>query len=159
MEILMIKYLYAFLGMVVLVGSMSGCGDPRAQGLVPAAGTLYYDDKPLGGAMIVFHNEADQSKQGGSAFTNQDGSFALNMFKKGDGTFPGTYKVTVSKIKVVYPISDEELAKLELQGRSPPPGKSLNELPDMYGDKNSTDITIEIPTKGNKQLRIDLSGK
>jgi len=138
--------------------AIAGCGgdsDPRHKDLVPASGTLFYKGEPVGGASIVFHHE-DSSKQGGGATSLEDGTFSLRTFN-GEGTYPGNYKVTAIKDNVVSLVSDEELLRLEREGKDIPGAKIEQLLPAKYRLRTSTDIEIAIPAAGDKNLTIELT--
>lgn len=146
---------------LVLGFAVSGCGggsrDPRAEGLVQASGKITFNGQPLGGASITFHNEGDPTKQGGSANAKGDGSFALNMFSEGDGTYPGDYIVTATKVSVKYPVSDEEMLRLEREDpEKVPSGKVTSLIPAKYAVKSSSDIRVNVPAKGSTSLLIEL---
>ena len=136
-----------------------GSGSPIAKGLVPASGVLLLDGNPIGGATIMFNNDGSSDKPGGSCITKEDGSFTINTFGDGDGAFPGTYMVTLTKAEVTYPFSDDELLKLEAEGKDIPPGKVTETFPKKYLSKGTTDITITIPEGGNKEIKIEAAGK
>jgi len=135
-----------------------GCGAPkdtRHKDLAPATGTVLYKGAPVGEATLVFHND-DTSKQGGSAITEADGTFTLRTFG-GEGTYPGSYTVTVIKDKIVNPISEEELLRLEREGKDIPETKTEALLPRKYRLKTTSDIKITIPAGGDKNLKIELA--
>jgi len=148
-----------FFGLLCLSVSLfvfSGCGtsDPRHKDLVPASGTVTYKGNPVDGAVITFFHE-DPAKQGGGAISEADGTFTLKTYS-GNGTHPGTYTVTVLKDNVVYPISDEEILRLEQEGKSIPEPTIEMLLPKKYRLKTTSDITITISPKGDKNLKIEL---
>lgn len=144
--------------LLVLPLVMTGCGgskDPRHKDLVPASGTVFYNGTPVDGATIIFHHE-DSSKQGGSAMSEANGTFALRTFD-GLGTYPGNYTVTVSKDKILNQLSDEEYQRLDAEGKEAPPLRTESLVPKKYRMKTSSDIKVEIPAQGgNKELKIEL---
>ena len=135
-----------------------GCGtsDPRTKGLVPAFGVLLYNGDPVGGASIVFHHE-DNTRQGGGATTNADGSFTLRTYFS-EGTYPGTYQVTVLKDEIISPmLSEEEANRLIQAGRELPPVETRSLLPQKYRLKTTTDLQVVIPPGGDRNLIVELS--
>jgi hypothetical protein len=135
-----------------------GCGAPkdaRHKDLAPASGIVLYKGAPVGGATLVFHNE-DSTRQGGSAIAEADGEFTLRTFG-GEGTFPGNYTVTVIKDRIVNPISDEELLRLEREGKDLPETKTESLLPAKYRLKTTSPLKITIPAGGDKNLKIELA--
>ncbi|MGL4941947.1 MAG: carboxypeptidase-like regulatory domain-containing protein [Thermoguttaceae bacterium] len=144
---------------MVLGFVVCGCGEsnPRAAGLVNAAGKVTLNGQPLGGAAITFHNESDPTKQGGAAISKDDGSFVLNMFSEGDGTYPGDYVVTATKISITYPVSNEEMMRIERENPDKlPAGKETNLVPAKYAAKASSDARVNVPANGSKSLLIEL---
>jgi hypothetical protein len=138
----------------------TGCqkGDPRSKTLVPAAGVVVYKGSPVTGATVTFFNEDDPRKPGGSAITKDNGTFAISMYGDGDGTNPGNYKVTVVKIEVKSTLTDEQILEHERKGEAIPENasKSVSLLPKKYENKKSSDISIVIPPKGDKEIKIEL---
>jgi len=147
-----VLYLFALL---IVTAGCGGAKDPRHKDLVPASGTVFYKGEPVDGATLIFHNE-DSSKQGGSTMSEADGTFALRTFG-GLGTYPGSYTVTVSKDKVTYPISEEEMSRREMAGEDIPPPKVESLLPKKYRGASTSDIKISIPAGGDKSLKIELA--
>jgi len=142
------------LSLLVILGC-GGSSDPRHKDLVPASGTVFYKGEPIGGATIIFHHE-DSSKQGGSTMSEENGTFTLRTFA-GLGTYPGNYTVTVSKDKVTYSISEEEIARLEQEGKDVPSPTVESLLPRKYRTKTTSDLKFTIPEKGDKELKIELT--
>ena len=136
-----------------------GGGNPAAKGLAPASGVVTLDGNPVGGVMMTFHNAQPSDKQGGSCLSKSDGTFAVNTFGDGDGIFPGEYRVTLSKSETTYPVSDEEIARLERENLDIPQGKTVQHFQQKYLKKESTDITVTIPEKGSKELKIEAVSK
>lgn len=153
--------IYGLCFIVLFLAAFTACTpkNPAAAGLVPASGTISLDGTPIGGAMITFHNIDDEKKPGGSAISKPDGTFSLNMFAEGDGTYPGKYCVTVSKVEITYPISDEELLKLEAAGKDIPAGKKSETFPPKYQAIASSDLNVTIPEKGIKDLKLEATSK
>ena len=143
------------LSMLFVIAGCGGAKDARHKDLTPAAGTIFYKGTPVDDATIVFHHE-DAAKQGGSAISQADGTFVLRTFT-GEGTYPGTYKVTVIKDKVTYPVSDEEMMRLEREGQDVPSPITQSLLPKKYRLKTTTDLTFTIPPTGDKELKIELA--
>ena len=132
--------------------------DPRSHDLVPAAGVVLHNGQPVAEASITFHREdGDGSLAGGSALSGSNGAFSINMFGKGDGTLPGTYRVTVVKETVESPVSPEELVRLEREDKPIPPSKVVSHLGAKYRNTETTDIIVTVPPKGTKDLRIELN--
>ncbi|MDR3111299.1 MAG: carboxypeptidase-like regulatory domain-containing protein [Planctomycetaceae bacterium] len=148
---------------LIAIVLLNGCGgkDPRSRDLVPASGSVVYNGKPVEGATVVFFNEDEPSKPGGSAVTASDGKFKISLYGDGDGTYPGNYVVTVSKIEVTSKLTDEQLLDYELQYKEIPADntKTVSLLPEKYATKAATSIRLTIPSKGDKDIKIELTDK
>ncbi|MDR1269406.1 MAG: carboxypeptidase-like regulatory domain-containing protein [Planctomycetaceae bacterium] len=140
---------------------LTGCnnGDPRSKLLVPAAGVVLYNGTPLAEASIVLFNKDAPMKQGGSAITAANGTFTISMYGNRDGTYSGNYAVTISKTEVKSSLSNEEL--LDYERRNVPiPEKNyqtISTLPEKYSAVSTTDIRLTIPSKGDKNIKIELT--
>ena len=141
-----------------IILSMASCSErnPRAEGLVPVSGTITLDGAPLGQAMISLHRLDDRPIQGGSAVSDANGSFAINMFAKGDGTFPGDYQVTVIKELMTYPISDEEILRREREGLDLPSGTIQSLIPERYRSPETSGLTLTVPPRGIRTVTLEL---
>ena len=151
-----VKFTTACVGLVsfaLLIGC--GGGNPAAKGLVPASGVVTLDGSPIGEVTITFHKTQPDGNPGGACLSRADGSFTVNTFGDGDGIFPGEYKVTLNKSDVTYPVSDEEIVQLELEGKEIPQGKVVQHFPQKYLNKDTTDIIVTIAEKGDKELKIE----
>lgn len=145
-------------GLLFSLVFMVGCPkkDPRQKDLVPAAGKIFYKGEPVEGASIVFLNE-NKEKQGGSALSGPGGAFVLSTYGPADGTLPGKYRVTVSKSEYVSAVSDDEMLRLEREGKDVPGGTTKHYVPEKYGDRTKTPLEIEIPPQGNKEIKLELT--
>lgn len=140
----MIRKSLSLFSMLLLAG-LVGCG-----GLKEAEGTVTYDGNAVDGATVSFINE-DGKGQAVSGFTDSSGKFVLMTGKK-KGAPPGSYKVTVTKVKGVTgdlkPGSPEAIkAMKEAATRK-------SELPPKYGDPAKTDLKVTIPSPGPIELKL-----
>ncbi len=101
-------------GALVLAGS--GCGAAKEKP-VPVEGIVRLDGQPLAGASVLF-----SPVEGGlpaSAVTQDDGAFQLAC-SKGEGAFPGDYKVVITLPEPLAPaeegLSAQEHAQRQLKG-------------------------------------------
>src|SRR4051812_19630368 len=80
--------------LTVCLAFVAGCGGPRPY---PVAGRFVYaDGEPfaeLAGGEVIFTSE--QLRISSSGEIDREGRFVLTMRSKGDGTFPGEYKVVI----------------------------------------------------------------
>ena len=124
-------------GLVFLLALLSGCGgsDGRGGKLAPVSGRVLYKGQAVTAASIYFLPDADRGNNGsmGSAILQEDGSFTVTTYPKGDGVAPGSYKVT-----------------LDLGRR---PEKEL----DKYRKVETTPLKVDVPEEGVTDLEWDLS--
>src|SRR5262245_61065528 len=85
------------LGLFVI--TLAGCGDsgPPRKETSKVLGRVMVDGSPAGMLQIKVHDEAGMDKEmptESSCLTEEDGTFQLNTYVKGDGVPPGKYKMT-----------------------------------------------------------------
>jgi hypothetical protein len=122
---------------------LTGCGgnsDPGAVPAVPAAGTVTYKGQPVAKGTIQLVPEKGRPASG----TIEGGRFTLSTYGEGDGAIPGKHKVAV--------IATEEVPRKQGEPRT----KYL--VPEKYASPDSAGVEIEVPSGGNKDLKIDLPG-
>jgi len=142
---------FVWIGCLFLL--VSGCGRHP----VPTEGTVFYDDKPLDAATIVFFPEdagvAASGQEQGIGVTDEQGHFHLQTINK-KGAFAGKYKVTVSKrvlppgVKLTTPQQIQMMAHLMKEV-----------VPLRYTSADQTPLKVEIPSGGNNQIEIRLDAK
>ncbi len=132
-------------GFIVLSLLMVGCGSGT---VIPVNGIVTWDKDPLAGAAVTFYPDGKGSVTGGTARTGTDGKFVILGAKGENGLPPGTYKVTVSKLKgeatdapVLAAPSETELRK---------------DLPAIYSDPARTQLSFSVTGDG-KPIEIKLS--
>lgn len=120
---------------LALVLVCAGCG-PRGgkarKPTVPVRGLVLLEDKPLPGAVVVFHPLDDPAPEAPRSYarTSPDGGFALATYETGDGAPAGRYAVVI----------------LALDGEE---GTSL--IPARYGSVESSGLRADIK-EGNNEL-------
>jgi hypothetical protein len=123
-------------GLLLLV-FLAGCGgsDGRSAKLAPVSGRVLYKDQAVTAAEIYFLPDAEKGNNGtmGSAVLQEDGSFTITTYPKGNGVAPGAYKVTLGLGRR----SDKELNK--------------------YRRVETTPLEVEVPEEGLSDLVLDLS--
>jgi len=93
------------LGCVMVGALLVGCNSepepPPMPELLPAAGTVKMDDKPLEGAVVMFLPTAENNSFSGMGVTNAEGKYDLKT-RVGQEQHPGVpagdYKVMVSRM-------------------------------------------------------------
>jgi hypothetical protein len=130
-------------GLVLL---LAGCG--RGVTLVPVAGVVKVDGKPLqGGAITV----APADGRPASAVIGPDGRFTLSTFEPGDGVTPGRHQVTV--------VASRQLPGGRFQWLVPKQVRSLDTSPlllEVTGP--TTSALVAIDTAGEKPEIESLDG-
>ncbi|MCL2622076.1 MAG: carboxypeptidase-like regulatory domain-containing protein [Planctomycetaceae bacterium] len=157
---MMKKYYYYCVFLVALNVIMCGCHRaPRLSGLVTASGTLTHNDQSVAGATIMFAPApgSPSDNRAASAITDASGKFSLFTLIPGDGAFPGTYRVMVSKTEAagggMVEGTEGDNPKF-LDDRT-----SIDYLPKKYKDPETSGIEVTIPPKGTKTIEIKLEGE
>jgi hypothetical protein len=132
-------------GMLLLLAAfplLAGCGN-----LVPVAGTVRLDKKPLAKAGVMFH--ALDKGPVASGTTDSQGRFELFTVNQ-RGVLPGKYKVTVSLVNVVGGKTEEAV----LQGGQ----RVVHVTPQIYGDPKTTPLTATV-ARGTGPFDFELSNE
>ena len=86
--------------LLIFLLSMWGCGSSEGPSLYPASGRLLVDGKPADQAQVILHpvDGRDFDRRGArpSGITEQDGTFQITTYQKGDGAPEGIFVVTIS---------------------------------------------------------------
>ena len=157
------KSIVIYVCFVIFVVGHFGCRKTGLKGLVSCQGVVTLDSKPVEGAFVTFipKTTADgsgQEQRNASATSAADGHFKMTTLREGDGIFPGTYTVIVTKHEmtgevVVLPEIDNETGEhLTIQ-------KSANRLPKKYEIANTSPLEITIPKSGDKKVELSLDSK
>jgi len=126
----------------------AGCGSKGGQG-VPVNGVVTWDGQPLEGAAVSFHpTEKTEGGGGGSALTDSAGKFVIVAPKGQRPLGPGTYKVTVSKIKGVK----------EGQVGAVTEADTVSDLPAIYSNLAQTVLSYTVTGDG-QTIEIKLDSK
>jgi hypothetical protein len=137
----------------LLVLMVAGCGDgPR---LVPVAGSVTLDGKPLEGATLSFMPVAGNViSTPGSDVTGPDGNFTMTYNGRA-GLAPGKYRVLVSKTEEVVPKGmqvPEVFAKASFE-------KKLMGLTKEVIPPQKMDREVEVPEGGAKDFALDFKSE
>jgi hypothetical protein len=153
------KSIFITIGLSLAIIVFEGCStqDPRAKNLVPAQGVVLLDGKPLPEASLVFTpTEGNTYSIAGSAYSLKNGTFRLTTYLAADGIHPGYYNVTVFKEESIMPISPEKIAELEAEEKPLPEPIVKSLIPAKYNSAETSNLSVEIPKNGNKNIRIEL---
>jgi hypothetical protein len=104
--------------------------------------------------------------QGGrpaSGFTTTDGTFELTTYKTKDGALPGQYRVVVQKTEAARdPRSANqtalERARIKFEQKQAQQDRQ-SQLPEDYGNFQTTPLRCTIPVTGVVTLDLDKEGK
>jgi len=128
--------------LVVLLACVVSGGCNRGPTLVPAAGRVTFNGKPLETGAIMVQPVAGPAAQ---AKINPDGTFQLSTFKPGDGAIVGPATVRVFCRKDITPPGGEQAW-----------GPSL--IPERYNRFDTSGLSVDIEA-GMPPLEISLSSK
>ena len=131
----------------------------RLAGLVNASGTLTHDGNPVEGASILFAPApgSPPDNRAASAKTDAAGNFTLMTLNPGDGAFPGTYRVMVTKSEATGGGIIEGTEGVNPKFKDD--RTSIDYLPQKYKDPATSGIEVTIPPKGTKAIEIKLEGE
>ncbi len=123
--------------LLLMLPFLSGCGGSDGTGakLAPVTGRVIFKSQGVTAASIYFHPDTSKGNSGAmaSAILQEDGSFTMTTYPKGDGVAPGAYK-----------------ASLDL-------GRRQEKELDKYRKVDTTPLKFDVPEEGLKNLVIDLS--
>jgi hypothetical protein len=141
----------AWLAVVVLL--LTGCGESNGIGeVVPAAGIVMVDGKPVSGISITLAPQEGVAGRGGYGSTGEDGSFSLQADTEVPGVPPGNYRMMLQK----YAMPD---------GSPIPPDTSaadaglVNLLPAIYSHPEQSPVYVTFPTPDGQPVKIDLKSR
>lgn len=135
------------LGLAVVLGCLSGCGDGLKR--VPITGLLTVKGEPLSGASVQFFPVGTTAGEGAMGVSDTAGKFEVISSRDRDkGVPPGKYKVRVSLM-------------MDGKGKILPPDALQADYPDAreavpapFCTPNST-IEVEIPEAGG-EVKVDI---
>lgn len=137
----------------------AGCSKGSSLATVPVKGKITFRGQALSGASVAFISQ-DKSGKPASGMTDAQGEYALTTMetptKIANGALPGSYKVTVTKLKKS---SDQELMDRvgqmtpeEMQKLSPEEAQKLSSMnmpPDPSQQQSQPKEQSEIPARYN----------
>lgn len=137
------------------IGVLVGCGGYSQQAhlekVVPAAGVLTFQGKPLEHYQVVCR--PTDGRRTAIGVTDASGRFTLGTNKPGDGAPAGNHKVAV--VWVGPPIQSQPGQETIIDDPSKLP-KPKFIVPAKYGNPETSGLTLEVPAKGASELKIDL---
>ena len=130
-------YLYLALGL----WAIAGCGRPyEGPHLLPVAGSVTLDGKPLSNAAIQFVAAGETKGLGGAALTDGAGKFKVTTPDGAHvGLAAGDYSVVISKL--VNPDGSDFIATPDL---APMDANAKELLPSVYSDPAASTLTARV---------------
>lgn len=147
----------------LLVIQIVGCGggepaDDRPD-RTPVSGKVTYNGTPVEGAMVTFKPAAADGR-GATGRTDAEGNYSLGTFEGGDGAIPGSYSVTITKIKVEaasVTVSEDDPNYDGGASADQEPAEPKNELPAKYADATSSALEATIGEEAVTDLNFELT--
>jgi hypothetical protein len=142
---------------------LTGCNRSGLRGLVSCSGEVTLDGAPLAGATVTLIPDKEGVAAEGAeqrnalATTDANGHFTMTTLNPNDGVFPGKYWVQVTKY--------EQSGKFIGTGETGDDGKevmfeqSVNRLPAIYENYQKSELRVEVPASGIKNVKLDLVAK
>lgn len=140
-----VRWLAAVLALACILGTNSGCKrNPR---VVPVAGMVFYNDKPLPYGSIMFQPSKGQPASGE---IRSDGSFTLSSYAVDDGAVPGRHTVSITCYEGQRP------------GQAKPDGGEVSMgrllIPLKYTRLGSSGLTAEVKDAPEQSVEFRLTG-
>ncbi len=121
---------------------------------VPVSGTLTYEGKPLEGFQVTF--VSSRASRPAIGVTDANGKFELGTNEPGDGAPPGKHSVAVVW---VGPQVEMEPGKEEIMDDPSQLPKPPIEIPQKYGNPETSGLEQEVPERGLEDVKIDLKSE
>ena len=121
----------------------------------PATGIVFYQNKPVTGAKVMFESTNSGAKTGGVlvaiGHTDSAGMFRMKTYKEYEGAVEGSHRVSVTKMEYE---PAKRPAGIDPNVDIPPIAKSV--LPEKYKDFGTSGLTASVTPKGPNQIRLEL---
>lgn len=146
------------LATVLLVGCGRRVDDEwtrRRPQVYPATGVVFYENKPVAGATVMFESTDAGGKPVGGlvaiGHTDSAGMFRMKTYKEYEGAVAGSHRVSVTKMDYV---PAKRPPGIDPNVDIPPIAVSV--LPEKYKDFTTSGLTASVNAKGANQIRLDL---
>ncbi len=140
----------------VSIAFVFGCSRQNDLHLAPVSGVILYEGQPLPNAIVCFLPEGIDNRAA-SVQTDANGRFILTTINKADGIASGKYQVTVSKFEEMEIAENNKIKK---SNRLPKDNKNLKPLiPIRYNLPATSGLFVDVPAKGVKNLKLELTSK
>lgn len=127
---------------------LAGCGS--SGGGVPYEGVVTLNGQPLPEATVSLQPLTATSPGPFLGTTDSAGKFSLGQPGQSDlkGVVPGTYRLTISTLKVAPSESADDSAKPKIL--------TPERVPDQY---RTGDMRVEVPAEGSTAANFDIAGR
>ena len=143
------------LGTAVLVAISPGCGGDRVK-LVPVAGVVTLDGKPLEGATVSFVPAPGSAvSTSGTDVTGPNGNFQMT-FKGRAGLAPGKYTVMISKTEEVSRSDGRKVPEVFAKAKFE---KMLMGATKEIIPAQNLSKEVEVPEEGATDFALDFKSK
>ena len=119
--------------------------------VVPAAGTLTYQGKPLEGYQVTLL--PTDGRRPATGITDAAGKFTLGTNNVGDGAPPGAHRVA---IVWSAPRPAGVMSQVTINDNPATLPKPKVKIPEKYTDPEKSGITLDVPKRGSRDIRFDL---
>ncbi|MDR2642608.1 MAG: carboxypeptidase-like regulatory domain-containing protein [Planctomycetaceae bacterium] len=146
----------------IFISLLLGCSGSNISGLVPCEGTVQINGQPVENANVIFSPKTSGRSAGG--MTDNKGFYKLHTNVE-VGVLPGEYHVTIVKSvpateKDAQLIREMQTAAEQNDGVVPSAFDNavvnFKSLTGKYDNQKTSDLTVVIPDKGNKQQNFNL---
>ena len=133
---------------------LAGCGgysqSAHLERVVPAAGIVTYQGKPLEGYRVVF--TPTDGRRPATGVTDPQGKFVLGTNTSNDGAPPGAHKVAFTWSPPQTGQPGQETV-LDSPDKLPKPKVRI---PDKYNNPEKSGVTYDVPARGAGDIKFDL---
>lgn len=137
------KAAYRIVLCLLMAWLLPGCGDGTDHPTtVKVHGAVTCDGQPLTKGSIAFQATSDTTLRPATGELNEDGTYELSSFQRGDGAMPGEYKVVIVSLKSGPTLEN-------------PNQPEVSAIPEKYTRAETTDLTASIPTGGGGEIKLD----
>lgn len=144
---------FSSLALAALIVPVAGCTGGSGAELVPVAGTVTVDGKPVEGITVTLLGDSSGEKRIiPYGQTDAEGKFTVKVSDTEMGAPAGEYQVLFQKLRLAdgSPIPE---------GESAADVGAVNQLPEVYSVPNNNSLTATIPVGGTDSLTFDLKPK
>jgi hypothetical protein len=128
-------------------------------GRVPARGVVTYNGIPVEGADVSF-SPTEEGGRGAAGMTDYNGRFVLGTSTAGDGVFPGTYHVWITKMEVVNTerrtLLPHEAAEIRKSGGKVGNDEMESLLPLKYAKAATSGLSADVTSDSENHFEFEL---